>query len=189
MKISAPIKGFIISMLSVLLAFGIYFLFLQKRNYYVADNPTPNTYYFVINSGGEQIIAAGQTVRIDLHKGQNRVAVSDANRKKLYDSAFNVVKERGLLNIAHGDYYINTQYYGYNINKDSLVSGLPKTVIDGKAYFGNPKKSSRLYTEDFYYNVDEDYDKIIKNVQKVESRSKIFRKQDFLNYYKDYYKF
>lgn len=50
-----------------------------------------------------------------------------------------------------------------------------------------PKKVNKLYTEDFYYNVNEDYDKVIKNIQKVEFRTKIFRKQDFLNYYKDYY--
>ena len=47
----------------------------------------------------------------------------------------------------------------------------------------------RLYTDDFYFNIDEDYDKVVKNVQKVESRTKIFRKHDFLNYYKEYYKF
>lgn len=66
---------------------------------------------------------------------------------------------------------------------------LDKITIDGKEYLGGARHFNKLYTEDFYYNVDEDYDKVIKNIQKVESRSKIFRKQDFLNYYKEYYKF
>ena len=66
---------------------------------------------------------------------------------------------------------------------------LGNTKIDGEDFVGAPKKFNKLYTDDFYYNVDEDYDKVIKNIQKVESRSKIFRKQDFLNYYKEYYKF
>jgi hypothetical protein len=66
---------------------------------------------------------------------------------------------------------------------------LGNTKIDGKDFVGAPRKTDKLYNEDFYYNVNEDYDKVIKNIQKIESRTKIFRKQDFLNYYKEYYKF
>lgn len=189
MKISSATKGLIISLIAVVGAFAIYFLFLKKRNYYVVDNPTSQTYYFRINRGPEGIISAGQTVKVDLNKGQNNIEVYDASKKKLYDSAFQVDKIRGLLNIAHQDYYINTQYYGYNINKDSLLAALGTTKIDGKDYYGGAKKMNKLYSEDFYYNVDEDYDKLIKNIDKVESRTKIFRKQDYLNYYNEYYKF
>ena len=189
MKLSASNKGLLFALLAVFFAFGIYFLFLQKRNYYVVDNPTNNTYYFKINNGEEEIIAGGQTVRVDCNQGNNEIKVFDEQKKPLYDSTFMVNKIRGLLNIAHQDYYVNTQYYGYNLNKDSLLLALDKTQIDGKMYFGAPKHFNKLYTDDFYYNVDEDYDKIVKNVQQVESRTKIFRKQDFLNYYKEYYKF
>ena len=66
---------------------------------------------------------------------------------------------------------------------------LGNTEIDGKMYAGKPVKFNKLYIDSFYYNVDEDYDKVIKNIQKVESRTKIFRKQDYLNYYKEYYNF
>lgn len=189
MKKNPAVAGFIYALLAVILAFGIYFLFLAKKNYYLVDNPTPQTYYFKINNGDENIITAGQYVKVPLQKGKNNIAVFDANKKPLYDSAFTVNKLRGLLNITHSDYYVHTQYYGYNLKKDSLLLSLDKTVIDGKEYYGEPKKMSKLYTEDFYYNIDEDYDKVIKNIQKVESRDKIFRKQDFLNYYKEYYKF
>lgn len=189
MKLSPSIKGLLFAVLFASLAFGSYFLFLAKKNYYVVDNPTDATYYFRINNGAEKIISSGQTVHVDLSTGKNSIKVSDEQHQLLYDSAFTVNKIRGLLNIAHQDYYVNTQYYGYNLNKDSLLLELGKTEIDGKMYFGAPKKMDRLYTEDFYYNVDEAYDKVIKNIQKVESRSKIFRKQDFLNYYKEYYKF
>lgn len=187
MRLSPATKGFIIALVSVIMAFGIYFLFLAKKNYYVVDNPTPNTYYFRINNGSEQIISAGQTVPVQLAKGRNSVKVFDAKKNMVYDSAFNVKKIRGLLNIAHQDYYINTQYYGYNLKKDSLIATLGTTIIDGKNYYGAPKKFNKLYTDDFYYNVDEDYDKLIKNIQNVESRTKIFRKQDYLNYYREYY--
>ncbi|MDQ1095631.1 MULTISPECIES: hypothetical protein [Chryseobacterium] len=189
MKNNASLKGLLVAVVAFMVAFGIYYLFLAKRNYYVIDNPTSGTFYFKINNGSEGIISAGQTVPVNLDKGKNSIKVFDQNKKLLYDSAFEVNKIRGLLNIAHQDYYINTQYYGYNLKKDSLLLELGKTMIDGKPYLGAPKRFNKLYTDDFYYNVDEDYDKLIKNIQKVESRSKIFRKQDFINYYKEYYKF
>lgn len=188
-NLSAPVKGLIFSLLAMAFAFAIYFLFLAKPNYYLVDNPTPETYYFKINNGEEKVLSAGQYLKVDLNKGKNSIQVFDQNKQKLYDSAFNVQKVRGLLNITHQDYYINTQYYGYGLNKDSLIAAQPGIEIDRKQYLGDVKKTNRLYTEDFYYNLDENYDKIIKNVAKVESRSKIFRKQDFINYYNNYYKF
>jgi len=189
MKNNASFKGLLVAVAVFIGAFAVYYLFLAKRNYYLVDNPTSNTYYFKINNGSESVISAGQYVKVDLNKGKNTIRVFDQNKKMLYDSAFEVNKIRGLLNIAHKDYYINDQYYGYNLKKDSLLLALGKTIIDGKEYYGGAKHFNKLYTEDFYYNVDEDYDQLIKNIQKVESRSKIFRKQDYLNYYKEYYKF
>lgn len=189
MKISPATKGLIISVIAVLFAFGVYFLFLAKKNYYLVDNPTGETYYFRINKGDEKIIAAGQMLKVNLNKGKNGIQVFDGKKELLYDSAFVVNKNRGLLNIAHQDYYINEQFYGYDLDKDSLLSARKTTVIDGKKYVNAPKHFNKLYTDEFYYNIDEDYDKIVKNVQKVESRTKIFRKVDFLNYYKEYYKF
>ncbi|WP_326982942.1 hypothetical protein VUJ46_22805 [Chryseobacterium sp. MYb264] len=189
MKNNPSLKGLIIAVVVFFVAFGIYFFFLAKKNYYVVDNPTPNTYYYKINNGSEGVVSAGQFVDVDLKMGKNSIKVFDEHKKLLYDSAFEVNKIRGLLNIAHQDYYINDQYYGYNLKKDSLLLALDKTTIDGKTYFGGAKHFNKLYSEDFYYNVNEDYDKVIKNIQQVESRSKIFRKQDYLNYYKEYYKF
>lgn len=188
MKLSPAVKGFIISLAAVVAAFAIYNYFLAKQNYFVVDNPTPDTYYFKINKDGEKIITSGQTVKVDLQKGKNRIEVFDGNKKPLYDSVFTVNKMRGLLNIAHQDYYINTQYYGYNVNKDSLLQTKKINVIDGKNFYGGALKFNKLYTDDFYYNVDENYDKIIKNIDKLESRTKIFRKQDYLDYYNQYYK-
>ena len=189
MKISPSTKGLIIALIAVIFAFGIYFLFLSKKNYYLVDNPTDNTFYFKINNGEEKIIGAGAKLQIDLKQGKNAVKVFDDQRKMLYDSGFVDNKNRGLLNIAHQDYYVNEQFYGYGLNKDSLITARRITVIDGKDFVNSPKKFNSLYTDDFYYNIDEKYDQIVKNVQKVESRTKIFRKVDFLNYYKEYYKF
>jgi hypothetical protein len=189
MKDNAALKGFIISILMVVFAFGVYFLFLAKKNYYLIDNPSQNSYYFKINNGSEKIIAAGQSLKVNMEKGENKIAVFDQNKKLIFDSAFQIKKIRGLLNISHQDYYIYQQYYGYNLNKDSLLKTQKTLVIDGKRYLGGARHFNKLYTDDFYYNVDEDYDKIIKNIADVESRTKIFRKQDFINYYKSIYKF
>ncbi len=188
MKMSPSTKGLLIALVSVVAAFAIYFLFLAKENSYLVDNPTPETYFFKINNGAEQIIAAGQSVSVDLKNGRNSIQVFDREKNQLYDSAFNVNKVRGLVNITHSDYYINRQFYGYGLDKDSLIAARSKTMIDGKEHVNAPVHFNKLYTEDFYYNVNEDYDAVVKNIQKVESRTKIFRKQDFLNYYKEYYK-
>ncbi len=189
MKKNASTIGLLIGLVSFIVAFGIYYLFLAKKNAYLVDNPTPETYYFKINGGGEKIITSGQYVKVNLEKGENRIEVFDREKELLYDSLFTVNKIRGILNITHSDYYIHRQYYGYGLNKDSLIAALPQTVIDGENYYGGAKKMDQLYNEDFYYNIDEEYDPVVKNIQKVESRVKIFRKQDFLNYYKTYYNF
>ena len=189
MKMSASTKGLIISIIAVLVAFGIYNFFLAKKNYYLVDNPTEQTYYFNINNGEQKTITGGQQFQIDLKKGKNDIKVFDGRKKLLFDSAFVVNKNRGLVNIAHQDYYINEQFYGYGLNKDSLIAVRKKTTIDGKLYVNSPVLFNKLYTDDFYYNLDEDYDGVVKNIQKVESRTKIFRKADFLNYYRAYYKF
>ena len=188
-NLSPSIKGLIISLLTMGIAFAIYFVFLSKPNYYLVDNPTPETYYFKLNNGEEKILSAGQFLKVNLDKGKNSIKVFDQNKRMLYDSAFTVNKVRGLLNITNKDYYINNQYYGYGLNRDSLMAAKQGIEIDKKQYLGDVKKTNKLYTEDFYYNLDEDYDKIVKNVAKVESRTKIFRKQDFINYYKNYYNF
>ncbi|MDN3693954.1 hypothetical protein QWZ06_17570 [Chryseobacterium tructae] len=70
MKNNPSLKGLLIAGVAFIVAFGIYFLFLAKKNYYVVDNPTPNTYYFKINNGSEGVISAGQYVHVDLNKGK-----------------------------------------------------------------------------------------------------------------------
>ncbi|VDH02751.1 hypothetical protein [Bergeyella zoohelcum] len=187
MKKNPATLGLIISVAIALLAFGVYSIFLSKKNYHLVDNPTPDTYYFKINNEEQKILGAGQFLKINIHKGQNKISVFDAEKKLIYDTIFNVKKERGLINLTKKDYYIHTQYYGYQLNKDSLLLRQGFTEIDGKKYYGGPKKTTALYIDDFYYNIDEEYDAIIKNIQKVESRTKIFRKQDFINYHNEYY--
>ena len=106
MKNNAAVRGFVISVLAVVFAFGVYFLFLAKKNYYLVDNPSQNNYYFKINNGEENIVAAVQSVKVNMQKGANKIAVFDAEKKLLFDSTFQVKKLRGFLNIAHEVFYI-----------------------------------------------------------------------------------
>ena len=101
MKKNAPLIGLIVSASVMLIAFGIYYLFLAKKNEYLVDNPTTKTFYFKINNGEEKIITSGQFVKVDLNRGkQNSIKVFDDKKKLLFDSTFNVSQYRGLLNIA-----------------------------------------------------------------------------------------
>lgn len=187
MKKNAPLIGFLSAFGVMLLAFAIYFLFLAKKNEYIVDNPTSGTYYFKVNNGEEQIITSGQHVKVELNRGkENSIKVFDEKKKMLYDSAFTVTQYRGLLNITNGDYYVHRQFYGYVPNKDSLL--ISKTFeLDGVKLPGHVTHHKKLYIEDFYYNVNEDYDQVIKNIDKLESRTKIYRKEDFKNFYKENY--
>ena len=93
MKKNAPLIGFLVSALVMLIAFGIYFIFLAKKNEYLVDNPTTKTFYFKINNGDEKIITSGQYVEVDLNRGkQNTIKVFDDKKKLLYDSAFQVTQ-------------------------------------------------------------------------------------------------
>ena len=108
--------------------------FLAKKNYYLVDNPTGETYYFILNKGDEKIIAAGQMLKVNLNIGKNEIQVFDGKKELLYDSVFVVNKNRGLLNIAHQDYYINEQFYGYGLDKDSLLSARKTTIYTSHLY-------------------------------------------------------
>jgi hypothetical protein len=68
---------------------------LAKKNEYLVDNPTSNTYYFKINNGEENIITSGQHVKVELNRGEkNDIKVFDAQKKLLFDSAFKVTQYR-----------------------------------------------------------------------------------------------
>ncbi len=185
---SPAIKGLFFAIASMGISFGIYFYFLQKQDVYLADNPTNTIYYIKVNEDQEKIIGPGESLAVTLNKGSNKIQTYDAKKSLILDTAITVKKDRGLLNIAKKDYFIYTQYYGYNLNKDSLLATQSTIDIDGKKYYGGAERFNQLYTEDFYFNVNEPLDKVIKNIQKVETRKKIFRKEDFLQFYHDNYK-
>ncbi|MDO3388832.1 hypothetical protein QWI17_23495, partial [Gilvimarinus sp. SDUM040013] len=74
-------------------------------------------------------------------------------------------------------------------NKDSIFLS-NNIAIDNKVYHGIIEKSSQLYIENFYYNIDQDYPKMfIKSggSEKATDLSKIFNKEDFKQFYFENY--
>ena len=61
--------------------------------------------------------------------------------------------------------------------KESIVTALME--IENKKIVSQEKE--------IIEEVSKDYDKIIKNIDKLESRTKIYRKEDFKNFYKENY--
>ena len=162
----------------------IYNFVLSKADGYVIDNPTEKT--LKIQIGNDNFtIAPQQFVRVDLQKGKHAVKY-DFNGKKV-DTVIEIKRPSGLFNPALVDYYVFTRPYGVRANKDSIFTSR-NIAIDNKAYLGLITKEENLYIEDFYYNLDQDYPKVfLKSGDKNTDLSKIFRKEEFKQFYFENY--
>ena len=103
-----------------------------------------------------------------------------------------------MLNPTGAEYYTFNRPYGVRENVDSLFKSSHVT-IDDKVYFGNIKKSNKIYIENFYYNLDENFPKLFFNKEgeafsysfstKKErtNLTKIFNEEDFKQFYFENY--
>lgn len=179
--------GFIIAVVFFGLAFWVYDFFLKKNEYFLMDNPTSES---VSVRWNEQKITlpAYQFVNVNFKNGRNRLQVLFKD-SIIVDTLISIQNpKRFLLNPTRSEYIIFTQYYGYVPNKDSLLKS-HQTKVDEKLYFGEIIKTKSLFIKDFYYNINEDFDKIIRNIDSIERRKKIFRKEQFKNYYRETYNY
>lgn len=182
---SASIKGLIISLGFAILSMMIYFWFLKKDNYFVIDNPTSSK--IQVNWNDESIILKPfETKKIKVNENKNHLTFINKKGEKL-DTILNIKGLRGVINPTKTTYYIFTQLYGVVKNKDSIMLS-QSTVINNKVYFGNIKKDSSILIQNFYFNLDEPYQKLIKNIDTLERRKKIFREKEFINYYENSFK-
>ena len=90
---------------------------------------------FEINAEGSIQLVCDITLKDFDFPIENQIKVLDGQKKMLYDSGFVVNKNRGLLNIAHQDYYINEQFYGKAFGSGIVkITGKGANVlIDGVA--------------------------------------------------------
>lgn len=187
MSKKAPLVGFVISVLLVTATVLYYRFFLRTEETFLLDNPTEQSLNIVLN-GKKYSLAPKQTASIEVLDGKNTVsAVSEDGKTILKDTFFLAEKpRRGIVNPTFSDYYIFKRYYGYIKNIDSLYKA-HQTTIDGKVYFGEIKASKDLFINNFYFNIDQDFPKIVNKHDSIESRTKIFRKNQFLEFYRSNY--
>ncbi|MDR3273293.1 MAG: hypothetical protein LBT29_07420 [Flavobacteriaceae bacterium] len=187
MNKKAPLIGFIIGVLLLTTVVSYYKFFLEKEETFLMDNPTEQSLNITLN-GKKYFLAPKQTTYIEILDGKNTIsAVSKEGDMVLKDTFFLAENSRRcVVNPTLSDYYIFRRYYGYIKNIDSLYKA-HKTVIGGKEYFGEIKIDKNLFINDFYFNIDQDFAKIVNKGDSIESRTKIFRKNQFLEFYRSNY--
>lgn len=186
MKRNPSLVGLLIICGLTVLIVIIYNVFLSKKDGYVIDNPSNKTLTIKINDK-DFTIAPQQNARVDLKKGKTRIVYTYNNKN--VDTVVNITRANGFINPTRLEYYTFTRPYGVRKNKDSIFLS-HNIAIDNKVYHGIIEKSSQLYIENFYYNIDQDYPKLfIKSAssEKATDLSKIFNEEDFKQFYFENY--
>ncbi len=186
MKKNPSLIGLLVVCGLAVLILIIYNTFLSKKDGYVIDNPSNKTLSIKIN-GTDFTVAPQQNARIELPKGKTKIAYSFNN--KTVDTVVDITRASGMINPVREEYITFTRPYGVRKNKDSIFLS-NNNAIDNKVFHGIIEKSSQLYIENFYYNIDQDYPKMfIKSAssEKATDLSKIFNKEDFKQFYFENY--
>lgn len=185
-NISSNLIGFIIATLICVVSYWVYFDYIQKKDFQIIDNPTKETLNVTIDNK-KYIVAPNQSLEIELASGKHTMLVTDNNGSEILPSTqFSSHKERGLINPTLSRYYIYGMPYGPKVNKDSIFKNL-KTTFKGKTYLGDLKIDSAIYSEDFYYNINENYPDLTLKSENETLRTKIFREGDFKQFYFENY--
>ena len=180
------ILGFLIALLFAILTMWYYFEKIDQENYFLIDNPSAETVKIKLDENS-YTLAAYQSTKIQLNKGKHSF-ISTINDSVIVRDSFMIDSEiRGLLNPTLSDYIIFTEYYAQNINKDSLLKAHSK-IIDSVKYYGEISEENQFFIKDFYLNEDQEYLKVIKKMDSISKVTKIFRKENFIDFYKQYYK-
>ena len=177
-KLSPSLLGFIIALLISIASLWIYFSFIQKESYHLIDNPGEQNLFVNIDNQ-EYIVAPGQQITVNLDNGTHTISVRAENDTVILpESSFEVKKARGLINPTLSRYYIYGMPYGLDVNKDSIFENL-KTTFENKTYLGDLQIDSAVYTEEFYYNMNEEFPGVTLKSENDTLRRKIFRENDF----------
>lgn len=185
-KLSPSLIGFLIALVASVLSLVIYFKYIQKESFYLIDNPTKASLKVTIDQN-EYVLPPEQHLKVPLTKGNHSLSVSsDVDSLNFPEQNFEVTELRGLMNPTRSVYFIYGMPYGLQVNKDSIYTEL-KTQYQGKTYYGDLHIDSTLYTEDFYYNLNEKYPRITIKSGNDTLRKKVFRVGDFKQFYFENY--
>lgn len=182
----SPFLGFALSIICMILIIGIYTIFSKKKEILI-DNPTNSSIRIKLNNE-EYILISHQYIKGKVVEGKNTLSIEFIDKdsiKVVRDTFFiiNKLSEIGLINPTFSDYYLFRQYYDKLNNEQDSLYFSQSIIIDGKEYFGDIKKNHSIYIDDFDLNINENFPKFIKKENVIQSRKKLFRKNEFLQFY------
>ncbi len=170
------ITGLVIAIIVVVFSYvGSQFM-NQKELEFIIDNPTSETIKVQLDDKEYEVEANSFKV-IDLEVGEHVL-----NGKDVFTYDF---IHHGVLNPTRSTYYMYKRYYGSVAKKDSIFEHAPVLKLEGKEYKFTDTVS-HYFIQDFYYNLNEDFPSWTnsqKDSLKIDSRKKIFRKDDFEKFY------
>lgn len=178
------LQGLCIAISIGLISFFIYKIYIEKNDEFLLDNPSNDEIKVILN-GKSYLLAAGQSLSIPVISGKNTISSQDIHGKSILKDTFFVITKntRGLINPSLSTYFTFRRYYGHIKNMNSLYQA-HRRKIDGKEFMGEINEYSQLIIQDFYYNINQNFPKIINKVDSIESRVKLFRKNQFLEFYR-----
>lgn len=183
MKNNPTLSGLIITIGITAVCYFTYMIFLNKKDSYLITNPSDDYLELQIDEQ-TYTLAPNQIVPIKLKGGQH--TLNFTFNGEIVDTVFRITRHNAIINPTRADYYVFVRPYGARRNADSIFTH--KTItIDNRVYNGDITHYNDLYIEDFYYNLDQEYPNFfIKKGEKTDL-SKIFSKEDFMQFYFDNY--
>lgn len=179
-KISPSILGLIISIIIGVLSMWIYFEFLQKKSYQLIDNPTSEALNVTIGND-KYTLAPNQFVEIEIDEGDYELT-AEGKDYTLENMPLKITGKRGIINPTKSPYFTLELPYSVARNSDSIFLN-HKVVYENKTYQGKITIDSSLYIDNFYYNLNEQFPGLTLKSENESLRSKVFRKDDFKQYY------
>jgi|26BtaG_2_1085354.scaffolds.fasta_scaffold00012_4 hypothetical protein len=184
MKKNPALFGLLITIGIAIISYTIYLNYLQKVDTYLITNPSED-YLEVKIDDQEYKLAPNQNAPIKLRGGDHSLSFTYDGKQT--DTIFNIKRANAIINPTRAEYYVFVRPYGAARNVDSLFTSQTIT-IDEKVYNGNITRHDGLYIEDFYYNLNHKYPKLfIKKGGMADDLSKIFTKDDFIQFYFENY--
>lgn len=183
MKKNPNLIGLLITIGIVVVCYLVYAFLLVKKDSYLISNPSEELLKIKIDDQTFSV-APKQITEVEISPGEHDLKF-EFNGKTV-DTVFNVKYHNGVLNPTRADFYIFTRPYGAARNRDSLFTSQTLT-IDEKVFYGNIKHTNDLYIQGFYYNLNVDYPKFFLKKGISTDISKIFSKEDFLQFYFENY--
>src|SRR5690606_1169303 len=183
MKKNPAITGLFITIGLIILFYGVYKAFLEKKDSYLITNPS-DEFLKVQLDDQTYTVAPKQITEIQMDGGKHKLKFNFGGKET--DTVINVTRFNAIINPTKADYYVFVRPYGAGRNRDSLFTSQTLT-IDEKVYYGNIKHHNGMYIQDFYYNLDQKYPKFFLKKGAPTDLSKIFSKDDFKQFYFENY--